>query len=258
MVVNCEAMMSGRWREIFFGGVLCAMMQGCSAPPPPSPPPPPNPPAPSPSANNNAPKVEPPPVAKVEPPPRVEPTNTKIDKSPEPAREIDSWEKVTEKDADEITYEDAMDDTNIVFPWYPDFERVGDDEDRKKSFEEWKGKLESWDCNREENVGQRVRNFISLMALVDVMQMEWEGETAPIIFERMKKEIPRDQLLKAATFVALKPEVGTVLDKCPDVGIDDGTNEERVRERVGVYAKKVVGRLLGKLPPKPPAEEEKK
>jgi hypothetical protein len=65
-------------------------------------------------------------------------------------------------------------------------------------------------------------------------------------------------LIKAAAYIALKPEVGPILDKCPDVGIDDGTNEDRVRERLGVYAKKVLGRMLGKLPVKAEPEPENK
>ena len=173
-------------------------------------------------------------------------------KAPEPARELEPWEKITAQEIDAITYEDCDDDFGVTFPFLPDLERVGDDEQRKKSFADWREKLENWDCNGELKTEQKVRNFISLMALVDVMQMEFEGETPLVLFERMKKEIPREQLLKAAAYCALKPEAGTVLDKCPDVGIDDGSSEERVRDRVSTYAKKVLGRLLGKLPPKEP------
>ncbi len=170
--------------------------------------------------------------------------------------EDEPYKKVTPQQIAAITYDDCDDDDGVTFPFFANFERVGDSEDRKKSFEEWKDKLEKWDCKNEEKLGQKVRNFISLMALVDILQMEYEGETPKILFDRMKKEIPKAELIKAAAYVALKPDEGTVVDKCKDLDIEDGAAEDRVRERVGVYAKKVLGRLLGKLPPKP--EEEKK
>ncbi len=175
--------------------------------------------------------------------------------------EDEPYKTVTQKQIDAITYDDCDDDDGVTFPFFANFERVGDSDDRKKSFAEWKEKLEKWDCNGEEKLGQKVRNFISVMALVDVLQMEFEGETPKILFDRMKKEIKKEELLKAVAYVALKPEQGTVVDKCKDLDIEDGAAEDRVRDRVGVYAKKVLGRLLGKLPPKeepPPGPPEKK
>jgi len=175
--------------------------------------------------------------------------------------EDEPYKKVTQKQIDAITYDECDDDDGVTFPFFADFERVGDSEDRKKSFAEWKEKLEKWDCNNEEKLEQKVRNFISVMALVDVLQMEYEGVTPKILFDRMKKEIPKAELIKAVAYVALKPDEGTVIDKCKDLDIDDGAAEDRVRERLGVYAKKVLGRLLGKLPPKeevPPTPEAKK
>jgi len=176
--------------------------------------------------------------------------------------EDEPYKKVTKEQIDKITYDDCEDDDGVTFPFFANFERVGDSDDRKKSFAEWKEKLEKWDCNNEEKTGQKVRNFISLMALVDILQMEFEGETPKILFDRMKKEIPKDDLIKSAAYIALKPDDGTVIDKCKDLDIDDGAAEDRVRERLVVYAKKVLGRMLGKLPPKeeptPPAPEPKK
>ncbi len=170
--------------------------------------------------------------------------------------EDEPYKAVTQQQIDAITYEDCEDDDGVTFPFFANLDRIGDNEDRKKSFEEWKEKLEKWDCNNEEKIGQKVRNYISLMALVDILQMEFEGETPKVLLERMKKEIPKDDLIKAAAYVALKPDEGKVIDKCKDLDIDDGAAEDRVRERLSTYAKKVLGRLIGKLPPK--TEEEKK
>lgn len=175
--------------------------------------------------------------------------------------EDEPYKGVTQKQIDAITYDECDDDDGVTFPFFANFDRVGDSDDRKKSFADWKEKLDKWDCNNEEKTGQKVRNYISLMALVDILQMEFEGETPKILFDRMKKDFKKDELLKAVAYVALKPDEGTVIEKAKDLDIDDGAAEDRVRERVGVYAKKVLGRLLGKLPPKqeePPKVEAKK
>ncbi|HLX61293.1 MAG TPA: hypothetical protein VKX17_08440 [Planctomycetota bacterium] len=192
------------------------------------------------------------------------PPAAKPDEAEKPAAPVskqgeddEPWKKLTKAQIDAITYEECDDDNGVTFPFFADFDRVGDSEDRKKEFADWKEKLEKWDCKNEEKTIQRVRNYVSLMSLVDILQMEWEGETPKILFERMQKEIPKDDLIKACAYIALKPDEGTVIDKCPDMDIDDGAAEDRVRERVGVYAKKVLGRLLGKLPPKEEAEEKK-
>ena len=165
------------------------------------------------------------------------------------------YKKLTKEQIDAITYEECDDDMGVTLPFFPDFERVGDNDDRKKSFAEWKEKLEKWEPKQEEKCVQKVRNYISLMALVDVLQMEWEGETPKILFDRMQKEITKDELIKVCAYIVLKPEEGTVIEKAPDLDIEDGAAEDRVRERLGVYAKKVLGRLLGKLPPKEEAEK---
>jgi peptidyl-tRNA hydrolase len=167
------------------------------------------------------------------------------------SRAEEPYKEITQQQIDAITYEDCEDDDGVTFPFFADFERATTSgEDRKKSFDEWKEKLENWDANGEQKIGQKVRNFISLMALVDILQMEFEGETPKILFDRMKKEIPKEDLIKAAAWCALKPDDGTIVTKCADLGIEDGAAEDRVRERVSTYGKKVLGRLLGKLPPK--------
>ncbi len=173
------------------------------------------------------------------------------------AAEDEPYKSVTKEQIAAITYDECEDDYGVTFPFHANFERIGEDEESKKAFDEWKEKIEKWDCNNEEKIGQRVRNFISLMALIDVLQMQYEGVSPKIIMDRMKKEIKKDDLIKAVAYVALKPEEGTVIDKCKDLDIEDGAAEDRVRERVGIYAKKVLGRLLGKLPPKQPGEETK-
>lgn len=182
--------------------------------------------------------------------PATTPTTTATTTTAPDAAEPEPYTKVTQKEIDAITYEDCDDDEGVTFPFLPNFERATSNEDRKKDFDEWKEKLESWDCNDEKKIGQRVRNFISLMCLVDILQMPFEGETPLILLNRMKKEIPKNELLKAAAYCALKPDEGTVIEKCAAIGLDDGAAEDRIRERMTIYSKKVVGRLLGKLPPK--------
>ena len=82
-------------------------------------------------------------------------------------------------------------------------------------------------------------------------QGEFEGETAYVIFERIKKEIPKDDLIKICAWIVLKPEEGKAVTSAADLGYNGEMEEKELRERATVYAMKLLGRLLGKLPVKP-------
>src|SRR5712672_831021 len=65
------------------------------------------------------------------------------------------YKKLTKEQIGAITYEECEDDMGVTFPFFPDFERVGDNEDRKKSFDEWKEKIEKWEPKQEAKTVQK-------------------------------------------------------------------------------------------------------
>jgi hypothetical protein len=155
---------------------------------------------------------------------------------------------ITQKDIDAINYDDAQDDSGFITPLAADLDNL--DNDSKKRLDDWTAKLNDWAGAKEENVGQRVRNLLSVCSLADMVHSEFEGETAYVVFDKLKSEIDKDQLIKACAWIVLKPEEGRCITRIPELGWDDEIEEDGIRERVSMYAKKLLGRLVGKLPKK--------
>jgi len=155
---------------------------------------------------------------------------------------------ITDAQVKSITFDDAEMDNGFVGPLAKDLSRL-DGDDRKK-FDEWVNKLDDWKDGRDPAVGQRVRNLVAVAAMGDMGRSAWEGETAYAVVEKLKRDVPRDQLIKACAWVILKPDEGTVPAAIPELGFDDEIEAQALRTRSILYAKKVLGRVLGKLPVK--------
>ena len=164
-------------------------------------------------------------------------------------KEKPAWQAITEEQVKSITYEDCESDNGFVGPITNGLDHLSDD--ARKRFDEWCEKLDDWKPGQEADFGQRVRNYICLATIADMTQGEFEGETAYVIFERIKKEIPKDDLIKICAWIVLKPEEGKAVTSAADLGYNGEMEEKELRERATVYAMKLLGRLLGKLPVKP-------
>jgi hypothetical protein len=166
---------------------------------------------------------------------------------PDPSKQ-NSIAKITQKDIDAITYEDAEEDTGFITPLAADLDNL--DNDSKKRLDDWTAKMHDWAGYKEENVPQRVRNLMSVCSLADMVHSEFEGETAYVVFDTLKSEVDKDELIKACAWIVLKPEEGRCVTRIPELGWDDDADEDALRERSALYAKKLLGRLVGKLPKK--------
>jgi hypothetical protein len=165
-----------------------------------------------------------------------------------PAKPENSYNAITQKDIDEIKFDDVEDDTGFITPLAADLDNL--DNDSKKRLDDWTAKLSDWAGAKEENVPQRVRNLMSVCSLADMIHSEFEGETAYVIFDKLKSEVDKDQLIKACAWMVLKPNEGRCVTRIPELGWDEEVEEDGIRERSSMYAKKLLGRLVGKLPKK--------
>lgn len=179
---------------------------------------------------------KPPPAAKQ---PATKPAATK------PAKANDPLANITDKQIQEITYDDLPPDQGFVTPLAENLDNL--DDDSQKRLTEWTDKLNAWAGARDENVAQRVRNLLAVASLSDLGRGEFEAETAYVIFEKLQGEVDKDVLIKACAWIVLKPEEGKTPTKVPELGWDDELDETMVRERVPLYAKKLLGKLLGKI-----------
>ena len=172
---------------------------------------------------------------------------TKPQMSPE-AKVRASINSITKKQIDEITYEDVEEDTGIILPIANTLDDV--DNDTRKRLDDFMAKVQDWPGAKDENVPQRVRNLMTVCALSDMIHGEFEREAPYMIFDMLKAEVDKDELIKVCAWMTLKPDEGRAITRIPELGWDDDVDEASVRERASLYAKKLLGRLLGKLPKK--------
>jgi hypothetical protein len=164
-------------------------------------------------------------------------------------KEKDPSAAVTPEQIKSITYEDAADDRGYVAPVARDLDRLSDEQ--REKLDAFVAKLEEWRPGNEGPLGQRVRCLMNVAAMADIGRSEFEGETAYVIFQRLTEQVTdKEALAKAAAWVVLKPDEGKVVTSAAALGMENVIPEPDVRERSALYAKKLLGRVLGKLPAK--------
>src|SRR5438045_496606 len=165
-----------------------------------------------------------------------------------PAKPQEAWEKVTDKEIAAITYEDAEVDSGFVTPLAQDLSNL--DDGSKKELDQFAEKLDQWVPGQDKDLVQQIRNWMCLCTFADLGRGLFEAEVPYVIFEKLKREMPKENLTKALAYIVLKPDEGKLVLKAADLGFEEDAPEADVREPHVMYAKKLLGRLVGKLPPK--------
>jgi len=116
-----------------------------------------------------------------------------------------------------------------------------------------KDALASWSPGMVEDPLQRSYNLLYVAAVPDVLQMSIEAEVPLVVFERLISTVPRDTLIKVLYWVATHPSPAdaSALDALPDacLNVQPPADLDTVHERVGIYAAKLLGRLIGAIEP---------
>ncbi|MEO8593513.1 MAG: ABC transporter permease [Candidatus Solibacter sp.] len=98
---------------------------------------------------------------------------------------------------------------------------------------------------------QRVRNLLYVAAVADVLEMEIVESYLPgIVFKRLQREFPKDDLTRLLYWVATHPSGGQdrAAKQLQSLGLGVPPDLAVVRERVTLYSWKLLGRQLGRLP----------
>ena len=115
------------------------------------------------------------------------------------------------------------------------------------------GALPSWAPGKVKDPVQRVRNFLYVAAVPDVFQMTDLEKFIPlVVYDHIQTEIPRDDLIKILYWIALHPFEGddSAVDQLRPLGLNNGPADmETTRDRLSVYAVKLLGRVTGKIKP---------
>ena len=180
-------------------------------------------------------------------PPAATPSTTG---PPAPLPEPASWRAVTPAHIDEIMFERLPSDSGVVSP----IARLDEplDPDVEGDLEEVRSKLATWGPGQVADPVQRVRNVLYVAAVPDVFQIPLERYVAHVVFERLQGDIPKDDLIKLLYWVATHPNGGddSAVDDLRSAGlkVNGPSDMDQTRERVMLYALKLLGRLVGKIP----------
>ena len=169
---------------------------------------------------------------------------------PPPLPEPTSWRAVTPAHIDEIMFQRLPSDSGVVSP----IARLDEplDPEVEGDLEEVRSKLATWGPGQVADPVQRVRNVLYVAAVPDVFQIPLERYAPHVVFERLQGDIPKDDLIKLLYWVATHPNGGddSAVDDLRSAGlkVNGPSDMDQTRERVMLYALKLLGRLVGKIP----------
>ena len=184
------------------------------------------------------------------PTPATPPPQPSTTGPPPPLPEPASWQAVTPAHIDEIVFPRLPSDAGVVSPIAPPDEPL--DPEIETDLEEIRSRLVTWGPASAADPVQRVRNVLYVAAVPDVFQMPLERYVPHIVFERLQGDIPKPDLIKILFWVATHPNGGddSAVDDLRSAGLKvNGPGDmDQTRERVMLYALKLLGRLVGKIP----------
>jgi outer membrane biosynthesis protein TonB/ABC-type transport system involved in cytochrome c biogenesis permease component len=162
-----------------------------------------------------------------------------------------TWQAVTLADIDrDLIFTRLPPDSGIVTP----ISEASDepDPDAQKQLDEIQAALPKWKPGLVADPVQRVRNILFVPAVVDVFQMEGIERYLPhIVFDHVQAVVPKNDLIKVLYWIALHPFDGddSAVDELRSLGLGNGPGDiKTTRDRVAVYAVKLLGRITGKIP----------
>jgi hypothetical protein len=162
-----------------------------------------------------------------------------------------SWREVTVEEIDrQIDFTRLPPDDGIVTP-IASSSSEEPDADTAERLEVLRVKLPDWQPGHVDDSVQRVRNYLYVAAVPDVLQEPLERFAPHVVFERLEADIPKDQLVQILFWIALHPYDGDdgAVNLLTFVGLDAPGDRTQTRDRVAFYAVKLLGRLLGRISP---------
>jgi len=152
------------------------------------------------------------------------------------------YRSVTAAQMKAITYDDLPGDSELATRLAPVLK--GQAALRMEGF---RGELALWAPGLEPDRGQVARNLLSVAAIADLSANLREAEIARVVFDLLQARCPREELKRILAWIILSPEAGSVVLSAPELGLRQRPPEAVIRQRVQLYAKKLLGRLVGSI-----------
>jgi outer membrane biosynthesis protein TonB len=172
--------------------------------------------------------------------------------APRDERTPTAWRAVTMADIDrDLIFTRLPPDEGVVTP----IARQDEEPDQviAAQLDKLQSALPGWAPGRVPDPVQRVRNLLYVAAVPDVFQMTDLEKFIPlVVYDYIQAEIPREDLIRILYWIALHPMDGDdkAVDELRPLGLNNGPADmETTRDRLSVYAVKLLGRLTGKIKP---------
>ena len=156
---------------------------------------------------------------------------------PEPA----GWTGITEAQIAEIGFGDLPGDDGIVAPLAPPAWNSPASQPLAR-------KLAAWNPGKLDDAGQSIRNLVAVAAIADLCADARESEMGRLVFRQIGSRFDPAVARAALGWIILEPEDGQTPARAPELELFRHPPERLVRQRSVIYARKYLGRLLGKLP----------
>jgi len=152
------------------------------------------------------------------------------------------YRSVTRAEIRAITYDDLPGDSEFVTRLSPPL--AGAAAERMAGFRE---ELGAWAPGLDPDRGQAARSLLSVAAIADLSVDPREAEIARVVLDTLRARYGREELERVLGWIILSPAAGSVVTSAPELGLARHPPEAVVRQRVQLYAKKLLGRLEGAL-----------
>jgi hypothetical protein len=146
-----------------------------------------------------------------------------------------------------VTYDDLPPDRGMQVPWAENPATMDSEPYIATEVAAFKRILATWPPARDANIDQRVQACLSLAALADSCRAASETEAAAVLFDQLQATVAPELLAQALARVALAPATITITTRIDAFALANDDRED-LRWRMVAYAKKMLGRLLHKLP----------
>lgn len=146
-----------------------------------------------------------------------------------------------------ISYEQLPDDRGVEAPFAFALATVHDDYQAAIAAGDFTTLLDAWAPATDPDTRHRVESLLALLALGDLCRKPYEAQAPLIVQQRLRAVIPSDRLQALLATVILESDTVTVPSEIAAFDLR-GFDAAVVRQRMVVYATKLLGRLRGYLP----------
>ena len=154
----------------------------------------------------------------------------------------ETYGSITDEQIAEIGYDDLPGDAEFVTRLAPPFSAA--EAARMGGFA---SALRAWEPGRIGDPAQAARNLLSVASIADLTANYREAEIARVVLDLLRERFPRDELERILAWIILNPDEGAVVSHAPELGLNRHLQESFIRERNSLWARKLLGRLVGRI-----------